>query len=132
MVAQFVRYAVSGGIATLTDWGVFYVAWHWAHVHYQLATVCAVSSGALVNYVLSKVFVFQCTSRRVIEQLGVYACITGLSLIANMGIMYVLVQLADIPAMVSRVLATALLLVANYLMHKLVTFNPRVFTPHGR
>jgi len=131
IAAQFVRDAVSGGIATLADWGVCYAVLNRAGLHYQLATVCSFSAGALINYTLSKLFVFRCTSRRIAEQLGVYACITGVALLGTMGMMYVLVRLIGVPAMPSRMLTTGIMVLANYGLHKVITFNPRWFTPHG-
>ncbi len=130
LISQFLRYALSGGIATLTDWGVFYALLNWVCLHYQLATVCSFSAGALVNYTLSKLFVFRCTSRRIAGQLGVYAVITIVSLFATMGLMYIMVHGLGQRAMLSRMAVTGVMLAANYIMHKCVTFNTRIFRPH--
>lgn len=130
VLVQFARYVVSGGLATLADWLVFYGVTRGTGAHYQLATVCAFSTGAVVNYTLSKLFVFRCTSRRIAEQFSVYAVITIASLLVTMGLMYIMVSVLKQQAMISRMIVTGVMLAGNYAMHKCVTFNARIFRPH--
>jgi putative flippase GtrA len=89
--------------------------------------VLAFTAGALVNYTITKLFVFRCTSRQVPRQLTVYFTVTLATLLLSMLCMYVCVQLLAWPKLPSRMLTTGAMLPVNFLLHKLITFNRALF-----
>ena len=124
---QFSRYLVSGGVATATDWCVFWLLATRLQLNYQGSLVLAFTAGALVNYTITKLFVFRCTSRQVPRQLTVYFTVTLATLLLSMLCMYVCVQLLAWPKLPSRMLTTGAMLPVNFLLHKLITFNRALF-----
>ncbi len=129
---QFARYVLSGGIATAVDWALFWLLATRLQMNYQAGLVVAFVAGALVNYTITKLFVFQCHSRQVSQQLSVYFAITLLTLLLSMACMYFCVQVFGWAKVPSRMLTTGAMLPVNFLLHKLITFNRALFPGRAR
>lgn len=124
---EFIRYFVIGVIATIIDWGSFYFLALGINLHYQPSLIISFSAGAITNYTLNKIFTFKCKSKQIITQFSFYTIVSLLSLFVSMGIMLILVDLLLLHKLVSRITTTFIMLIANYLMHKHLTFNKRFF-----
>lgn len=124
---QIFRYAMVGGLATIVDWGAFYLFGIIIDLNYQAALAIAFVLGSVTNYILNKIFTFRCKSKKIASQASMHLAISGVSLLLNMGLMFVLVSLLSAEKMLSRIIVTLIMLVINYFMHKNLTFNKKVF-----
>lgn len=121
---QFVRYAFVGGIATLVDWGVFYVLDR-LHVYYLIAAAAGFIGGLIVNFILSKLLVFKAS----IAKTGLGGELLGYTLIGlaglgiTMGLMYIFKDLMGISAMLSKIISTFIVLLWNYFARKLLLYR---------
>jgi len=127
-ITEFWRYVAAGGLATVVDWGCFYLLVMGAGIHYQGGVVCAFTLGSIANYALNKVFAFRCGSKRIAGQLAVHALISLLSLLLSMCFMYIFVDVMKIYKMVSRMGTSVIMVVINYFAHRNITFNRKVFS----
>ncbi len=121
---QFFRYAFVGGIATVVDWAVQYVLtvlW----VHYLIAAVFAFLSGLLVNYFLSKIFVFKAQEAKVnaLWEFVIYAVIGVIGLGITVGLMFILTDVAGLYFMLSKVITTVIVLFWNYFARKIIIYK---------
>ena len=121
---QFFRYAFVGGIATVVDWAVQYVLtvlW----VHYLIAAVFAFLSGLLVNYFLSKIFVFKAQEAKVnaLWEFVIYAVIGVIGLGITVGLMFILTDVAGLYFMLSKVITTVIVLFWNYFARKVIIYK---------
>lgn len=126
--SQFSKYVFVGGIATIVDWGVFYLLSEELHFYYQLALVVSFVFGSLTNFLLNKVITFQCKSKKIVGQVGVHLAISFVSLLMSVGLMFVMVEIVLVDKMISRVFVTFIMLFVNFFMHKYLTFNKRFFS----
>lgn len=124
---QFSRYFIVGGIATLVDWSTFYFFAITIQFNYQGALVVAFILGSLTNYILNKIFTFRCRSKKIAGQMAMHLSVSAISLLMNMGAMYVLVSILNFGKMPSRIIVTIIMLVINFLTHKYLTFNKNLF-----
>ena len=120
---ELFRFLIVGIIATLCDWGAFYVLAYPLNVHYGPAFIIALVVGALINYASNKKFTFRCTSRKVPHQFGVFFILMMMSLLIGMHVMGVLVEWFNAEAFFARIMTTGIMFFPNYLMHRYVTFN---------
>lgn len=121
---QFFRYAFVGGIATVVDWAVQYVLtvlW----VHYLIAAVFAFLSGLLVNYFLSKIFVFKAQEAKVnaVWEFVIYALIGVIGLGITVGLMFILTDVVGLYFMLSKVITTVIVLFWNYFARKIIIYK---------
>ena len=123
-VIQFFRYAFVGGIAAVVDWAVLFVLTKLG-MHYLLSTVFAFITGLAVNFLLSKKLVFNAEQARVgrTAEFAVYAIIGVVGLGLTEAIMYLLTDRIGLYFMLSKIIATLIVLVWNYAARKLTLYR---------
>jgi putative flippase GtrA len=125
VVAQFLRYAVVGGIASVVDFGIFDLFYRVLTPRNDLVSVTAgFCCGLVLNYLLSILWVFDARSRADAKtEFAIFALI-GL---IGWGLTYVVVYLgsdvAGLPGEVSKLFAMIIVLAWNFGMRKLILFN---------
>lgn len=126
---EFGIYFLVGGMATLIDWTAYALfLMILGDQHYLMALLIAIWLAGLFHYVANKRLTFQCRSRAMGAQIPVYVSVALLGLGLSMVTLRLLVGSAGMSAMTGRVLTTLLMLVPNYVMHKYLTFNKKIFT----
>lgn len=121
---QFFRYAFVGGFASLVDWGLLFL-FETLGLHYLAAAVVGFVGGLVTNFLLSKKLVFQAEEARVQvggEFIG-YAVIGLIGLGITMMLMYLLTDLCHLYFMLSKIIATFIVLVWNYLARKILLYR---------
>ncbi len=121
------RYAVAGAIATAAEWGTFYLLAVAADVYYQFGVAISLVTGAATNYLVNKTYTFKNKSREIVSQFTLHLGVSAFSWSVHMGVMFVLVDLISVDKMLSKVVATAIMLLPNYVMYKYTVFNPQFF-----
>jgi putative flippase GtrA len=124
---EFLIYFIIGGLATLLDWSTFWLLSTPLNVHYQFSLIGAYLTAGIFHYTANKYFTFGCQSKKIGSQLSLYSLVTLTSLACSLGIMGLLVSYLSFNKMVARMLTTILVLVPNYLLHKHITFNKKLF-----
>lgn len=122
---QFFRYGFVGAWATLADWGVLFLLTEAAGVHYLLSGVVAFLMGLTVNFLLSKKFVFsgEKNEHSSSTEFVVYGIIGVIGLGMTALIMYVLTEKMAFYYMASKVIATAVVFVWNFMARKIVLYR---------
>ncbi len=123
-IKDFLLYLVVGGIATVTEWVLFFIM-DKCNIHYVIATVIAYLMSTFVNWLAGRLLVFKDGHSSFLKELlGIYvAGIVGLLL--NLVIMWLAVDIANVNEMISKVLATAIVFFYNFLVRKLIIYNRR-------
>ncbi|MBQ7792275.1 MAG: GtrA family protein [Clostridia bacterium] len=123
-LVQFFRYAFVGGIATIVDWSVQFFVTN-AGVHYLLVAIFAFLAGLICNFLLSKLFVFQAekANMNLSFEFVSYAIIGIIGLGITMAIMYFITEKLAVSFMISKMIATAIVLVWNFLARKVFIYQ---------
>lgn len=121
-IKEFLLYLVVGGIATVTEWVLFFIM-DKCYIHYAIATIIAYLLSTFVNWLAGRLLVFkESYSSFLKEILSIYvASIVGLLL--NLVIMWLAVDIANINEMISKILATAIVFFYNFLVRKLLIYK---------
>lgn len=121
---QFFRYAFVGGIATIADWSVQYFVTI-AGIYYLLSAVLAFLVGLICNFLLSKLFVFQAekTDMNPYAEFISYGVIGVIGLGLTMVIMYLVTEKLGVNFMLSKMVATAIVLIWNFLARKIFIYK---------
>ncbi|MEE9323363.1 MAG: GtrA family protein [Candidatus Aenigmarchaeota archaeon] len=118
---------MAGVVATLSDWGLFYLLAVFFNVYYQFSLAAALILGAIVHYTLNKIFTFRCKSRAIVRQLSVYAGVIIISLGISSVFMFLFIDIFLIFKMYARMLTTFIMIMMNYLLQKYLTFSKIIF-----
>ena len=122
---QFFRYIFVGGIATVADWGTLYLLTEYAHVYHLVSAVIAFTVGLIVNFILSRLLVFsanEAKTGKALEFIG-YAVIGVIGLGITEGIMFLLTNQLGAHYMLSKAIATVVVLVWNYIARKKLLYK---------
>ena len=122
---QFFRYLFVGGIATIVDWGILFLLTDFAHIYHLVSAVIAFIAGLITNFVLSKLLVFKANEARVnvVNEFISYAVIGVIGLGITELIMYILTDLNNVHYMISKIIATVIVLAWNYLARKMIIYK---------
>lgn len=122
---QFFRYIFVGGIATVVDWGVLFALTELCGLYHLISAIIAFFAGLATNFLLSKLLVFKASEVRtspVMEFVG-YAVIGAIGLGMTELIMFLFTDHLALHYMLSKVIATFVVLIWNYLARKLIIYK---------
>lgn len=121
---ELILYLIVGSIATLVEWGAFWLFEHMFHIQYLIATALAFMFSTFANWVLGRLFVFKQQSMQSLfkEIVSIYI-VSVVGLLLNLIIMFVLVQLVAFNKMLSKMFATVLVFGYNYLVRKVLIYK---------
>jgi len=134
LIEQFLRYAVVGGIASVADVSLYYVAAGIFDANHLLANTLSFSVGLLVNYFLSREWVFNYSRHRFGRDFVLFAVIgvigLGISslilfLLVDMGILSGLLYFAgdDFIKLAAKLIAVLTVLFWNFFARKKIVFQ---------
>lgn len=119
---DFLLYLIVGGIATISEWIIFYLL-DKLLLHYAVATTIAYILSTFINWLAGRILVFKESKQSLFKEiLSIYlASIVGLLL--NLVIMWITVDLLSVNEMLSKIIATALVFFYNFIIRKVLIYK---------
>lgn len=123
---EMARYMVAGFAGFAADQGLFMLLVNVTGIHYQILTMCTLTVGLAVNWILSKYWVWRgVDSRSTRWELLLFLAVTaGGFAITGMG-MHILVEWAGLYEEPAKLVMAALVFGYNYLVRKTVVFRAK-------
>ncbi len=119
LLMQIIRFGIVGGTSFLIDYGIFTIFSQLLHIHYLIASILSFSISVIYNYILSIKWVFDVTKKQTTKEFIVFIVLSVIGLGLNSLIMYVSVDLLHIHEMISKIIATAIVMVYNFITRKI-------------
>jgi putative flippase GtrA len=121
---QFGRYLIVGGLAFVVDFGSLYLLTKFVGLHYLLSAAIAFLLGLVINYLLSRVWVFnRRTMDSVTMEFLVFAVIGVLGLGLNEAVIWFVVEKIHFHYLVAKAISAGLVLFWNFGARKMVLFR---------
>jgi putative flippase GtrA len=121
---QLIRYTIVGALAFVVDFGALFVFTEYAGLHYLVSAALAFGLGVTTNYCLSVLWVFD---KRTVGNAGIEFLIFALLGIMGLGInellLFTLTEFAGLHYLGSKVVATGLTYVWNFVSRKVLLFT---------
>ena len=124
---EFLTYFTIGGISTVIDWSSFWFFSTPLKMHYQFSLILGYSIAAVFHYTANKFITFDCQSKKIGSQFSLYFLVTCTTLFCSIATMELFVSFLSFEKLYARMLTTILMLFPNYLLHKYITFNKKIF-----
>lgn len=118
---QFARFLAVGGVSFALDYGLFVLLFHQFGVQYLVASTISFSVSLVLNYVLTLKFVFVAKpGRNLFLEFTVYVGLNIVALGLNQLILFVTVDALGVSPFIGKLIATAVVLVYNFVSRKLL------------
>lgn len=115
---EVVRFCLVGLISFLIDYGLLFSCTEWLGIFYLYSSAISFTVSVIVNYWLRVIFVFKGTGKQNGKKafLFIGSSIVGLGL--NQVFMWLFVEKMGIYYMISKVIATIIVMIWNYVMKR--------------
>lgn len=112
---QFIRYFFVGGVAAVVNIGMLYVFTDIFHIYYLISNILSFTLGLVVNYILSKMLVFQDeVSLSASKEFIIYAIIGVVGLGIDTLLVSVFTDIVHFYYMISKIISTLLVFIWNF------------------
>lgn len=119
LLKQISKFSVVGATAFFIDWGTMTFLTEVFGVHYMISTTIGFVVSVIFNYMASMRFVFthkEEMSRR--REFIIFIVLSVLGLLLNNVLMFIFVDLVHVDYRISKVFATAVVMVYNFVTRK--------------
>lgn len=116
MLKQIIKFCLTGGLCTVIDFGVLFVLTEQIGLSYVISNIISVSLSTIVNYILSKIIVFNFSNT--LRNFVVFIILSIVGLIINEGLIILCVNVFTIDYKVGKIIATWVVMCFNYLTRK--------------
>lgn len=120
---QLFLYLIVGGLATLVEWGAFYIMNQRLAVHYMAATALAFVISTFANWAFGRLILFRASKQSTWSELAKIYIVSIIGLLFNIVIMYVEVDILLMNEMLSKMVATGIVFIWNFLIRKFVIYK---------
>lgn len=120
LLIQIFKFGIVGVIATIIDWFVFYLANDIFKIHYAISAILSFTVSVIYNYTASVKWVFDVNnekSKR--KQFIEFISFSIVGLLLNDLIMWICVDKFSIYYLLSKIIATAIVMVFNFITRKM-------------
>ena len=128
---QVFWFFVVGGIASVVEWVLFTILSLGLDVQYLVATVLAVICSTFVNWLLCKRWVFTEKTRfgdKISKEIAAVYLVGFLGMLANLGLMWVFVELAGFvdgwKKVLAKMVSTVIVCFSNFFVKKFIIYRP--------
>ncbi len=125
---EFINYVIVGGLTTLVSMALFYGS-TWTFLdgnnpfQLQVANVFSWIGAVVFSYFANRIFVFESKNPKIFIEFVSFISSRLLTLLLDMGTMFVLSTLLHINYNISKVVAMVLVTVGNYVISKIFVFK---------
>lgn len=119
LIDQILRFGVVGGLAFLIDYGVLFVLTEYCGIYYLVSSIISFIVSLIFNYILSITWVFDVTKKQTAKEVIIFVILSVMGLGINQLVMYVGSDLLKIHYMFTKLVATAIVMVWNFITRKI-------------
>ncbi|MBP1737134.1 MAG: sugar translocase [Oscillospiraceae bacterium] len=115
---ELIRFAVNGGLCFLLEYGLLYGLTEYAGLYYLSSSAVSFAASVVLNYVICMVWVFPGTKNRGIRSKLIFVGSSLAGLLLNQLIMWFFVEVFGVYYMLTKIIATGVVMVWNYVMKR--------------
>jgi len=116
---QIIKFAVVGGLAFVIDYALLYSLTEFMNIHYLISSIISFTVSVIFNYILSIKWVFDVNKKQGTKEFIVFVVLSTIGLGINSIIMYLMVDKMNIHYMLSKLVATFIVMVYNFITRKI-------------
>lgn len=123
LINQILKFGVVGVIAFAIDYSLLYVLTEVFGIYYLISSVVSFTVSLIFNYIASIKWVFDVTKKQTAKEIIIFIILSVIGLGINQLILYLMTDLWAIYYMFSKLVATAIVMVWNFITRKIFIEN---------
>lgn len=120
MLKQIVKFGFTGGISFIVDYSVLVFLTEILGLNYLVSNCLSFIISVIVNYILSMKFVFKSVNNSKVFDFIIFIILSVVGLGLNSLIMFICIDYIGIHYMISKIGATGVVMVFNFISRKVV------------
>ena len=120
LFAQIIKFGLVGFLCFFIDYGIMVFLTEVAGVHYLVSSGISFTVSVIVNYILSLTYVFETEKGNRIKEFIIFIILSVIGLGINQALMWLCVDVFGIFYMISKIGATAVVMVYNFVTRKMI------------
>lgn len=120
---EIINYLIFGVLTTLISIVNYAIFTKVFHIDYLISNVLSWIIAVLFAYITNKIYVFESKSKKNIKEITSFFFFRVVSLIIEMIILYIFVDILHIDDLVTKIIAQIIVIVSNYVFSKVFVFN---------
>lgn len=120
LIAQIIKFGLVGFLCFFIDYGIMVFLTEVAGVHYLLSSGISFTVSVIVNYILSLTYVFETEKGNRVKEFAIFVVLSVIGLGINQLLMWFCVDILGIFYMISKIGATAVVMVYNFITRKMI------------
>ena len=122
-VRQFIKFGIVGASSTVIDWGIYLLLTRLFGVFYLMAKILSFGVAVLNSYIWNRRWTFRSNDPAKLRQFIKFLTISIVGVVLNTLIMFIAVDKFKLHDIYGLVLATAIVMIWNFLANKFYTFK---------
>ncbi len=119
LIKQIFKFGIVGGLAFIIDYGIFTLLTQIFNIHYLVSSIISFSVSVIFNYIMSIKWVFDVNKKQDTKDFIVFIVLSVIGLGLNSLIMYISVDIISIHEMISKIVATFIVMIYNFITRKI-------------
>lgn len=120
---EIINYLIFGVLTTLISIVTYAIFTKVFHIDYLISNVLSWIIAVLFAYITNKIYVFESKSKKNIKEITSFFFFRVVSLIIEMIILYIFVDILHIDDLVIKIIAQIIVIVSNYAFSKVFVFK---------
>lgn len=121
LIKQILKFGIVGGTAFIIDYSILYILTEFAGLNYLISAAISFSCSVIYNYILSIKWVFDTKkTMNKFHEFLLFIVLSVVGLLINEFIMWILVEKIFIYYMLAKIIATAIVMIYNFITRKLL------------
>lgn len=120
LIAQIIKFGLVGFLCFFIDYGIMVFLTEVVGVHYLLSSGISFTVSVIANYILSLMYVFETEKGNRVKEFVIFVVLSVIGLGINQLLMWFCVDILGIFYMISKIGATAVVMVYNFVTRKVV------------
>ncbi len=125
MVSKFFRYSIVGIIGTIVDFGALLIQVEIFKFNIYIAICLSFILAASTNHILNRRFTFKSKNSNIKSEYAKFILVSTIGILTNLSIIYFLSEILGLHYLLSKIIATGIVLFWNFLMNYHWTFNKK-------
>ena len=119
LLIQIIKFIIVGGIATIIDWLIYYIAYNYLNIKPLISNIISYSISTVYNYLASVKFVFKVSKNNGKRNFIIFIIFSLIGLGLSELLIYLFIDKLNISKMISKILSTVIVMIFNFITRKI-------------